>query len=67
VLYTNSLYIYKEYIKYITAYKNFFYIIRDASWELEPNAFEELLYRHDQCDAPKCLCPKGRKYTSTNA
>ncbi|KAG5322009.1 G2E3 ligase, partial [Acromyrmex heyeri] len=40
---------------------------QDASWELEPNAFEELLYRHDQCDAPKCLCPKGRKYTSTNA
>ncbi|XP_018346086.1 PREDICTED: probable GPI-anchored adhesin-like protein PGA55 isoform X1 [Trachymyrmex septentrionalis] len=40
---------------------------QDASWELEPNAFEELLYRHDQCDAPKCVCPKGRKYTSTNA
>ncbi|XP_071568088.1 uncharacterized protein [Temnothorax nylanderi] len=40
---------------------------QDASWELVPNAFEELLYRHDQCDAPKCLCPKGRKHTSNNA
>ncbi|KAL0099451.1 hypothetical protein PUN28_020166 [Cardiocondyla obscurior] len=40
---------------------------QDASWELVPNAFEELLYRHDQCDAPKCFCPKGRKYTSHNA
>ncbi|XP_076163403.1 uncharacterized protein LOC143144656 [Ptiloglossa arizonensis] len=40
---------------------------QDASWELEPNAFQELLYRHDQCDAPICLCPKGRKHTSFNA
>ncbi|KAL6255966.1 hypothetical protein P5V15_013203 [Pogonomyrmex californicus] len=40
---------------------------QDASWELVPNAFEELLYRHNQCDAVKCLCPKGRKYTSNNA
>lgn len=40
---------------------------QDASWELVPNAFEELLYRHDQCDAVKCLCPKGRKHVSSNA
>ncbi|XP_025268901.1 uncharacterized protein LOC112639372 isoform X2 [Camponotus floridanus] len=40
---------------------------QDASWELEPNAFEELLYRHDQCDAVNCLCPKGRKHVSSNA
>ncbi|XP_025162944.1 uncharacterized protein LOC105185627 isoform X2 [Harpegnathos saltator] len=40
---------------------------QDASWELVPNAFEELLYRHDQCDAIICLCPKGRKHTSSNA
>lgn len=40
---------------------------RDASWELEPNAFQELLYRHDRCDAVTCLCPKGRTYTSMNA
>nr|XP_012233989.1 PREDICTED: uncharacterized protein LOC105678868 isoform X1 [Linepithema humile] len=40
---------------------------QDASWELVPNAFEELLYRHNRCDAVKCLCPKGRTYTSSNA
>lgn len=40
---------------------------QDASWELVPNAFEELLYRHDQCDAPMCHCPKGRKHISSNA
>ncbi|KAF7396327.1 hypothetical protein HZH66_007189 [Vespula vulgaris] len=40
---------------------------QDASWELEPNAFQELLYRHDRCDAITCLCPKGRNYTSMNA
>lgn len=45
----------------------FILFIRDASWELVPNAFEELLYRHDRCDAAACLCPKGRTYTSNNA
>ncbi|CAK9797254.1 G2/M phase-specific E3 ubiquitin-protein ligase [Anthophora plagiata] len=40
---------------------------QDASWELVPNAFQELLYRHDKCDAPVCLCPKGRNHTSLNA
>lgn len=35
---------------------------RDASWEQEENAFNELLYRHDRCDAQKCICPHGRKY-----
>ncbi|OXU25115.1 hypothetical protein TSAR_002713 [Trichomalopsis sarcophagae] len=40
---------------------------QDASWELVPNAFQELLYRHDHCDAAACLCPKGRTYTSSNA
>ncbi|XP_066583060.1 putative leucine-rich repeat-containing protein DDB_G0290503 isoform X2 [Prorops nasuta] len=39
---------------------------QDASWELVPNAFQELLYRHNRCDAEKCLCSKGRKYTSSN-
>ncbi|XP_024947582.1 uncharacterized protein LOC107274561 isoform X2 [Cephus cinctus] len=37
---------------------------QDASWELVPNAYEELLYRHDRCDAQICLCPKGRNYSS---
>lgn len=40
---------------------------QDASWELVPNAFEELLYRHNRCDAHKCLCPKGREHVSANA
>ncbi|XP_011881897.1 PREDICTED: uncharacterized protein LOC105569778 [Vollenhovia emeryi] len=40
---------------------------QDASWELVPDAFQELLYTHNRCDASKCLCPKGRKYTSSNA
>lgn len=35
---------------------------QEASWELEPYAFEELLYRHNQCDAKHCLCPEGRSH-----
>ncbi|XP_063889459.1 mucin-2-like isoform X3 [Scylla paramamosain] len=34
---------------------------QDASWELEPNAFNELLERPIRCDADKCACPDGRK------
>ncbi|XP_034937856.1 probable inactive serine/threonine-protein kinase scy2 [Chelonus insularis] len=40
---------------------------QDASWELVPNAFQELLYRHNRCDAPKCICPQGRTHTNPNA
>ncbi|XP_063979013.1 uncharacterized protein LOC135163489 isoform X2 [Diachasmimorpha longicaudata] len=39
---------------------------QDASWELVPNAFQELLYRHNRCDASQCICSKGRRYTSSN-
>ncbi|KAA0711219.1 G2/M phase-specific E3 ubiquitin-protein ligase [Triplophysa tibetana] len=35
---------------------------RDASWELEENAFGELLQVYQQCDASKCLSQKGRKH-----
>ncbi|GLV46332.1 pineapple eye [Carabus blaptoides fortunei] len=35
---------------------------RDASWETEPNAFEELQYVHSECNAEKCVCRRGRKY-----
>lgn len=35
---------------------------KDASWELEENAFEELLVRHQRCDVVKCLCRNGRDY-----
>ncbi|XP_076036944.1 uncharacterized protein LOC143022559 [Oratosquilla oratoria] len=34
---------------------------QDASWELEPNAFQELHERPVHCDAEKCRCPTGRK------
>ncbi|XP_075226646.1 uncharacterized protein LOC142327445 isoform X2 [Lycorma delicatula] len=35
---------------------------RDASWEQEENAFQELLFRHNRCDAQKCICPHGREF-----
>ncbi|CAL8273850.1 unnamed protein product [Merluccius merluccius] len=37
---------------------------RDASWELESNAFEELLQVYENCDAPDCCCRKGRSYSA---
>ncbi|OCT68723.1 G2/M phase-specific E3 ubiquitin-protein ligase [Xenopus laevis] len=36
---------------------------RDASWELEENAFQELLIQYQHCDAKKCLCQGGREYS----
>ncbi|XP_055496646.1 G2/M phase-specific E3 ubiquitin-protein ligase isoform X2 [Leucoraja erinacea] len=38
---------------------------RDASWELEENAFQELLQRHHRCDARRCFCKDGREYAET--
>ena len=35
---------------------------RDASWELVPNAFGELLERHLVCDVRYCLCSQGRSH-----
>ncbi|XP_069772800.1 G2/M phase-specific E3 ubiquitin-protein ligase [Narcine bancroftii] len=35
---------------------------KDASWELEENAFQELLQRYQRCDAKRCLCKVGREY-----
>ena len=35
---------------------------QDASWELEPNAFQDLIQRHNKCDFPTCICPKGRTH-----
>ncbi|XP_036398859.1 G2/M phase-specific E3 ubiquitin-protein ligase [Megalops cyprinoides] len=37
---------------------------RDASWELEENAYEELLQVYQRCDALKCHCSSGRNYSS---
>ncbi|GFR61485.1 G2/M phase-specific E3 ubiquitin-protein ligase [Elysia marginata] len=37
---------------------------RDASWEKEPNAFQELLERPVECNASLCGCPNGTKFTA---
>ncbi|XP_056152276.1 G2/M phase-specific E3 ubiquitin-protein ligase [Lampris incognitus] len=37
---------------------------RDASWELEANAYEELLEVYQHCDAPICVCSIGRKHSA---
>ncbi|NXX91856.1 G2E3 ligase, partial [Centropus bengalensis] len=35
---------------------------RDASWELEENAYQDLLQCYQHCDIRRCLCKKGRDY-----
>ncbi|XP_048455853.1 G2/M phase-specific E3 ubiquitin-protein ligase isoform X2 [Rhincodon typus] len=40
---------------------------KDASWELEENAFQELLHRYQRCDAKRCLCKKGREYVESDS
>ena len=35
--------------------------LKDAKWETEGEAFNDLLLRPDTCAAPVCLCPEGRK------
>ncbi|XP_074548313.1 G2/M phase-specific E3 ubiquitin-protein ligase [Halichoeres trimaculatus] len=37
---------------------------RDASWELEANAFSELLEVYTRCDALACLCTNGRTHSA---
>lgn len=37
---------------------------KDASWETEPNAYQELLERPHECAAEKCICSKGRTHHS---
>ncbi|XP_051501747.1 G2/M phase-specific E3 ubiquitin-protein ligase-like [Myxocyprinus asiaticus] len=37
---------------------------RDASWELEENAYRELLQVYQHCDAAKCRCSGGRTQSS---
>ncbi|XP_076312667.1 uncharacterized protein LOC143226081 isoform X2 [Tachypleus tridentatus] len=37
---------------------------QDASWELEQNAFQDLLERYCHCDAIHCICPNGRNFSS---
>ncbi|XP_042356642.1 G2/M phase-specific E3 ubiquitin-protein ligase [Plectropomus leopardus] len=37
---------------------------RDASWELEANAYSELLEVYTRCDALACLCNDGRTHSA---
>ena len=43
------------------------FLAKDAKWETEGEAFEDLLERPNRCDAPVCLCPEGREYVLTYA
>ncbi|KAM9554535.1 G2/M phase-specific E3 ubiquitin-protein ligase isoform 2-T4 [Guaruba guarouba] len=40
---------------------------RDASWELEENAYEDLLQCYQHCDIRRCLCRKGRDYSKPDS
>ncbi|KAK5886950.1 hypothetical protein CesoFtcFv8_017929 [Champsocephalus esox] len=39
---------------------------RDASWELETNAYSDLLEVYEHCDASTCLCNDGRTHSYTS-
>ncbi|XP_055844688.1 uncharacterized protein LOC129911059 [Episyrphus balteatus] len=43
------------------AYKSIFIPDRDAAWELEPNAYAELLERPSSCSAENCRSEGGRE------
>ncbi|KAG8508731.1 G2/M phase-specific E3 ubiquitin-protein ligase, partial [Galemys pyrenaicus] len=36
----------------------------DASWELEENAYQELLQHYEHCDVRRCRCKEGRDYNA---
>ncbi|XP_029454866.1 G2/M phase-specific E3 ubiquitin-protein ligase [Rhinatrema bivittatum] len=40
---------------------------RDASWELETNAYQELLQCYEHCDTQSCHCKQGRDYSQPNS
>ncbi|NXI45044.1 G2E3 ligase, partial [Galbula dea] len=40
---------------------------KDASWELEENAYQELLQCYQHCDIKRCLCKKGRDYNEPDS
>ncbi|KAM6073697.1 G2/M phase-specific E3 ubiquitin-protein ligase [Chlamydotis macqueenii] len=40
---------------------------KDASWELEENAYQDLLQRYQHCDIKRCLCKKGRDYNEPDS
>ncbi|XP_036855388.1 G2/M phase-specific E3 ubiquitin-protein ligase isoform X5 [Manis javanica] len=37
---------------------------KDASWELEENAYQELLQHYERCDVRRCRCKEGREYNA---
>ncbi|MGH0177288.1 UNVERIFIED_CONTAM: hypothetical protein FKN15_074887 [Acipenser sinensis] len=41
--------------------------ILDASWELEENAYSELLQSYQHCDVRHCFCRKGREYSQPDS
>ncbi|KAM7158365.1 G2/M phase-specific E3 ubiquitin-protein ligase isoform 5-T8 [Molossus nigricans] len=40
---------------------------KDASWELEENAYQELLQHYEHCDVRRCRCKEGRDYNVPNS
>ncbi|XP_045143889.1 G2/M phase-specific E3 ubiquitin-protein ligase isoform X1 [Echinops telfairi] len=40
---------------------------KDASWELEENAYQELLQHYERCDVRRCRCKEGREYNAPDS
>ncbi|OPJ83136.1 G2/M phase-specific E3 ubiquitin-protein ligase [Patagioenas fasciata monilis] len=40
---------------------------KDASWELEENAYQDLLQCYQRCDIRRCRCKKGRDYNEPDS
>uniref|UniRef100_A0A8C2YF64 G2/M-phase specific E3 ubiquitin protein ligase n=1 Tax=Coturnix japonica TaxID=93934 RepID=A0A8C2YF64_COTJA len=40
---------------------------KDASWELEDNAYQDLLQCYQHCDVRRCLCKNGRDYNKPDS
>ncbi|XP_062974961.1 G2/M phase-specific E3 ubiquitin-protein ligase [Elgaria multicarinata webbii] len=40
---------------------------KDASWELEENAYQDLLQCYQHCDIKRCLCKNGRDYNKSDS
>ncbi|XP_001368632.3 G2/M phase-specific E3 ubiquitin-protein ligase isoform X1 [Monodelphis domestica] len=40
---------------------------KDASWELEENAYQELLQHYQRCDVRRCRCKEGREYNEPDS
>ncbi|MBN3302887.1 G2E3 ligase, partial [Amia calva] len=40
---------------------------KDASWELEENAYSELLQVYQHCDVKKCCCRRGRGFSQPDS